>query len=164
MRTTITGALAVLIIGCGAGAGRQATPPVAVDEPEVEVSAPDLFGIWVNLTDGVYRVIECREVSEDHADLDGLGPVYFVYNFEEGTPSKLVQRGDYRVESGTFVMNVVWSSDPAQIGGTFENRIYAFDGSTLVIESGSAKKGKRTYTRVTEDPSAPPDWLIQPAF
>jgi hypothetical protein len=153
--------LAVSIAGAGCSgpsAGRGEAEEAG--PAPIGVTAEGLYGMWVNLSDGVYRVLEFKAGSADHADLEGLGPVYFIYNFAEGDTSRMVQRGDFRIEVNTFVNKVTWSPDESQIGQKFENEIFTFDGSTLVIESGSATSGKRTFTRIEFDPTAPPDWWL----
>ena len=67
----------------------------------------------------------------------------------------MVQRGDYDVTDGRFVNNVTWSTDPDNIGQSFSNEIFAFDGKHVVIESGSAESGRRTYKRVEDLTSSP---------
>lgn len=128
-------------------------------------TADQLFGIWTNLEDGFWRVLEFDD-SLDAEGLDSVEPDYRIYNYDEGAEAVAIQAGWYEItreeagfvdpllgigdeEDGRAHTYLVWhlvdaAGNPSD---DFANEILGWSAGRLTLQSDTAEDGERVFEK-----------------
>ena len=124
----------------------------------IDSIAPDaLYGLWLSdlVTaegDRIRTVLAFKSRDHFYPPLAGLDDVLVVYESGPGKGYQQRDLGQFRVEDG------VLHDTLADVGG-FQNRVHAFDGETLELESARSPTGRRVFRRVEDCTQLPADEL-----
>jgi len=123
----------------------------------IPVSVESLYGLWQTRDEeGVERVMSFVNRDDYVAMTSGRRDVSAIC-----LDGVRVQSSAFSVEEGHIVQEVLEDADPANVGLRFGTEVFAFDGTTLELESASAPSGRRTWTKVARHtPRASTGWLV----
>jgi hypothetical protein len=116
--------------------------------PSTDAPTPvELYGTWVNHSDGVERAFVFVESADAPVEVAGMTPVYLLYRYPVGLEPVMTQAGTYDVarrdldEPGGIVTDdalittVAWDETDTLRGQTFANGIETWDDDVLTLRN-----------------------------